>query len=572
MKWLIDFVALLAFAASGFAGEVYFPQTFRADVTLAAWTNTPLAPSLAVTNGGTLAPGTNFYALAAQSPMGISSLSPVTNAVTTNGSQAILISWARVPGATNYLLYRSFAPGPFSNFVSLGTITNTVDAGITAWRTNTFVATATNEPSLFLAHGAIADAEPVTLLQLEEVIANLPNDPAFSNLLANAASITNSAALVASFQSNFAAFAQSFTNLADSLSSNAVFDAVLESNLSALSASFTNLADALSNNVAQAAAIQSNLSAFSQSYSNLLPALALVSDSRAWTNNAPIYAQSFHSRAGPYTSRWDASSLSFVTSITSAPTAYDWTGVRVGYDTRIAFMPRSQLEGPWTIAADATSGADVVNYRTTTNLIAQLAGGAADNLGNHTATGALNMANHAIENVGGIDSFHSPMTFSIQGVPLLALHDDNSAEITSPDGLNVALLNAPILAAPGDRLVIQDANGQSNVVFNTSWGVTSMGIKDNNSEMIWLTGTDYGLSLYRQPEYGPDYNTPGFLFNVNNGELEAGGFATHEQGLKVKGPGGITVRSHPGITATNEVLIDGYGAQTWIFIDGVRVQ
>ena len=58
-----------------------------------------------------------------------------------------LISWSRVPGATNYLLYRSLTPGSLSNYVATGTITFTVEFAPSAVGVRNAVLTIANNDS-----------------------------------------------------------------------------------------------------------------------------------------------------------------------------------------------------------------------------------------------------------------------------------------------------------------------------------------------------------------------------------------------------------------------------------------
>lgn len=103
--------------------------TFNADVTVTAWTNTPVIRTATNTIGGAAAV-TGAFSYAVQptnaSGMGVSSLP--SNATFRATGNLIRITWTPAAGAQGYLVWRNG-----TNWISLGATTQFVDYGTNAW-------------------------------------------------------------------------------------------------------------------------------------------------------------------------------------------------------------------------------------------------------------------------------------------------------------------------------------------------------------------------------------------------------------------------------------------------------
>lgn len=86
------------------------------------------APTTATT-GGTLAAGTYFYVITALSAVGETVRSNEVSQATTGTESTVGLSWAAVPQATGYKVYRSTSTGTQTLLATLGAVTSYTDTG-----------------------------------------------------------------------------------------------------------------------------------------------------------------------------------------------------------------------------------------------------------------------------------------------------------------------------------------------------------------------------------------------------------------------------------------------------------
>lgn len=161
------------------AGEVHFEQTHYRDVTLAPW-----APSVSITgastftNAGGTVTGTIYYALQPEGSIGTGPVGPVSGVVVGATASAVRLSWERVGGATNMLIWRGVATNTVTNWISVGAVTSAWDYGTNGWAGGTPSVTATAVPTVRLTGD---DPDPNAVARrgwvLEQIAGNT-NSPA----------------------------------------------------------------------------------------------------------------------------------------------------------------------------------------------------------------------------------------------------------------------------------------------------------------------------------------------------------------------------------------------------------
>lgn len=82
-----------------------------------------------LTTGGTLAAGTYYYEITAITPGGETTASNEKSIVTTGSTSSNTVSWATVPGAMGYNVYRGTTPGGEDVQYTVGAVTSFVDTG-----------------------------------------------------------------------------------------------------------------------------------------------------------------------------------------------------------------------------------------------------------------------------------------------------------------------------------------------------------------------------------------------------------------------------------------------------------
>lgn len=79
------------------------------------------------TSGGTLAAGTYYYVVSTLNAAGESARSNEVSVVTSGSTSSNTITWAAVPGATGYRIYRGTAAGGENVYYSVGVVTTYTD-------------------------------------------------------------------------------------------------------------------------------------------------------------------------------------------------------------------------------------------------------------------------------------------------------------------------------------------------------------------------------------------------------------------------------------------------------------
>jgi len=126
-------------AGAGLAGRIYGPTVFMGDVSAGSW-GAITGISATTTSGGTYTNGatTNYYRVGATNLLGrtpVSSNVVVSFTGTTNGTNAVQLSWPRYEGAASYIIERSLDAGAtWTNWIVVGISSTTwTDTGTNTW-------------------------------------------------------------------------------------------------------------------------------------------------------------------------------------------------------------------------------------------------------------------------------------------------------------------------------------------------------------------------------------------------------------------------------------------------------